>query len=74
VDITINQIKPNIGVEITGITGHAFVDPKVAAEANELVDAHGVVVYKGANIGDDDLLAFSALLGPVHAFEGRQGS
>lgn len=61
-------IKPDIGVEVTGISGHDFVDPEVAAEAEKLLDAHGVVAYRGADIGDRDLIAFSRLLGPVHVF------
>ena len=61
-------------VEVTGLSGSAFVDPEVAAQADQLLDTHGVVIYRGANIGDDDLLAFSGLLGPVHAFEGSKES
>jgi alpha-ketoglutarate-dependent taurine dioxygenase len=68
-DVTVTQLKPDIGVEITGITGPAFVDPEVAARANALLDAHGVLIYKGADIGDDDLFAFAHLLGPVHEYD-----
>jgi alpha-ketoglutarate-dependent taurine dioxygenase len=66
VSVTVTPIKPDIGVEITGLSGPAFVDPDVAAECQAALDAHGVVVYRGANIDDDDLVAFSHLLGPVH--------
>lgn len=72
--VTVTPIKPDIGVEITGISGHRFVDPEVAAQANRLLDAHGVLVYRGADIGDDDLIAFSHLLGPVHEFPRGVGS
>jgi alpha-ketoglutarate-dependent taurine dioxygenase len=65
---TVTPIKPEIGVEITGVSGHAFVDPDVAEACQAELDAHGVVVYRGANIDDDDLLAFSRLLGPVHVW------
>jgi alpha-ketoglutarate-dependent taurine dioxygenase len=65
---TVTQIKPEIGAEITGISGHDFVDAAVAAEAQRLLDAHGVLVYREAHIGDEDLLAFTRLLGPVHEF------
>jgi alpha-ketoglutarate-dependent taurine dioxygenase len=73
-NLTVTPIQPEIGVEVTGLSRHAFVDPEVAAEAQRLLDAHGVVVYKGADIGDADLVAFSRLLGPVHAFPSATGT
>jgi alpha-ketoglutarate-dependent taurine dioxygenase len=66
--VTVTQIQPEIGAEIRGISGSAFVDAAVALDAQRLLDAHGVLVYRGANIGDADLSAFSRLLGPVHVF------
>ena len=67
-DATVTKIKPDIGAEITGISGHAFVAADVAADAQRLLDAHGVLIYRDANIDDDDLKAFTRLLGPVHEF------
>ncbi len=64
--VTITPVKPEIGVEITGVRGHEFVDRSIAAECQDLLEQHGVVVYREANIADDDLVAFSRLLGPVH--------
>lgn len=66
VTVTVTQLEPEIGVEITGIYGRAFVDEGVAAACQAALEAHGVVVYRDANIDDDDLIAFSRLLGPVH--------
>jgi alpha-ketoglutarate-dependent taurine dioxygenase len=66
----VTKIKPDIGAEITGISGDGFLDPAVAAEAQSLLDAHGVLVYRDANVNDDDLEAFTRLLGPVIAFRG----
>jgi alpha-ketoglutarate-dependent taurine dioxygenase len=74
VSAMVTQIEPEIGASVTGISGHAFDDPEVAAEADRLLDAHGVVVYKGADIGDSDLVAFSRLLGPVHVFPSAAGT
>ncbi len=45
---TVTQITPSIGAEITGISGRAFADAAVAAEAQRLLDAHGVLVYRDA--------------------------
>jgi alpha-ketoglutarate-dependent taurine dioxygenase len=70
VDVTITPIKPDIGAEITRLSGHDFVDPEVAAETSRLLDAYGVLVFRQANINDEDLLGFSRLLGPVHVFPG----
>ena len=66
VSITTAPIKPEIGVEVTGLSGSAFVDPDVAKACEAALDAHGVVVYRDAHIDDDDLIAFSHMLGPVH--------
>jgi alpha-ketoglutarate-dependent taurine dioxygenase len=70
----VTQIEPEIGVRVTGLSGRSFVDPEVAAEADRLLDAHGVVVYEGADIDDADLVAFSRLLGPVHVFPSATGT
>jgi alpha-ketoglutarate-dependent taurine dioxygenase len=71
---TVTPIQPLIGAEVTGVSGQAFVDADAASEAQRLLDAHGVVVYKGADISDANLVAFSRLLGPVHVFPSRTGS
>jgi alpha-ketoglutarate-dependent taurine dioxygenase len=62
--LMVTPVQSMIGAEVTGLSGPAFVDPAVAAEVQCLLDAHGVVVCKGAAIGDADLVAFSHLLGP----------
>ena len=66
VSVTVTPIKSEIGVEITGLSGHAFVDQEIAKECEAALDAHGVVVYRDADVDDDDLIAFSHMLGPVH--------
>jgi alpha-ketoglutarate-dependent taurine dioxygenase len=65
VSVTVTPLEPAIGVEITGLRGHAFVDPRVAADCQAALDQYGVVVYREAHIDDDDLIAFSRLLGQV---------
>jgi alpha-ketoglutarate-dependent taurine dioxygenase len=66
VSVTATRLKPEIGVEIAGLHGHVFVDRSVAVQCQALLDQHGVVVYREANVADDDLVAFSRLLGTVH--------
>ena len=63
--VTTQQITPEIGLEVTGLAGHELVDPARAAECQAALDAHWVVVYREAGIGDTDLLAFTEMLGTV---------
>ncbi|GAA2438090.1 TauD/TfdA family dioxygenase [Actinomadura vinacea] len=57
-------LKP-FGVEITGASGAQLVDRRAADECQAALDEHGVVVYRELDIGDEDLVAFSRLLGKV---------
>jgi alpha-ketoglutarate-dependent taurine dioxygenase len=58
-------VTPEVGVEIGGLAGHELVHPRVAADCQSALDTHGVVIYRDAYIDDDDLVAFSRLLGDV---------
>ncbi|OAA25862.1 putative taurine catabolism dioxygenase [Frankia sp. EI5c] len=63
--VTVSAISPEVGVEIAGAEGHQLVGETAAAECRALLEKHGVVVYREVNIGDEDLVAFSRLLGTV---------
>jgi alpha-ketoglutarate-dependent taurine dioxygenase len=63
--VTTTPLGPTTGVEITGLSGHALVDEAVAGECLSALEKYGVVVYREANVNDDDLVAFSRLLGDV---------
>jgi alpha-ketoglutarate-dependent taurine dioxygenase len=63
--VTINAITPTVGLEIIGMTADQLVEPDTAAEAQCALDEHGVVVYREVNISDEQLLAFSRLLGKL---------
>lgn len=63
--VTINAITPTVGLEIIGMTADQLVEPQTAAEAQHALDEHGVVVYREVNISDEQLLAFSRLLGKL---------
>ncbi len=63
---TVTQLSPEIGVEMTGVHGREFVDASVAADCQAALEEYGVVVYREANIDDDDLVGFSRLIGHVH--------
>jgi alpha-ketoglutarate-dependent taurine dioxygenase len=64
------KITPTTGVEISGLTGSALVDPEVAADTLASLEEVGVVIFREANVSDDELVAFSGMLGelvvPLH--------
>jgi alpha-ketoglutarate-dependent taurine dioxygenase len=63
--VTVTTIRPTIGVEITGMSGAELVNRESADECLRLLGDHGVVVYREVNIDDDELLAFSRMLGTL---------
>jgi len=63
--VTINAITPTVGLEIIGMTADQLVEPQTAADTQRALDEHGVVVYREVNISDEQLLAFSRLLGKL---------
>lgn len=62
---TVTELTPTTGVEITGLSGSQLVDRGVADECRAVLERRGVVIYREANITDDDLVGFSRLLGDV---------
>jgi alpha-ketoglutarate-dependent taurine dioxygenase len=62
---SVTPVKPDVGVEITGMSGRELADRAVAAELQAALDEHGVVIYREANVDDDDLVALSRVLGEV---------
>ena len=63
--VSTTTLTPNIGVEVTDLTGAELVDPQVAEEMLALLAAHGVVVCREVHVSDADLVAFSRFLGDV---------
>ncbi|MGF7237820.1 MAG: TauD/TfdA dioxygenase family protein [Frankia sp.] len=63
--VTVSAISPEVGVEVAGLAGHQLVDRQLADQCQALLDRHGVVIYREAHINDDDLVAFSHMLGKV---------
>jgi len=61
----VTPLTPHIGGEITGISGDELVDRRVADECLAALEQYGVVVYREIDITDEDLIAFSRLLGEV---------
>jgi alpha-ketoglutarate-dependent taurine dioxygenase len=63
--VTVTPLSGAIGVEITGLSGDQLVERRVADECRAAIEDHGVVVYREANLDDDQLVACSHLLGEV---------
>ncbi|QFG22259.1 TauD/TfdA family dioxygenase [Actinomadura sp. WMMB 499] len=59
---TFTALEP-FGVEVTGASCADLVDRRAADECRAALDEHGVVIYRELGIGDDDLVAFTRLLG-----------
>ena len=63
--IDTTEITPTVGLEITGMSADDLVDPRAASDAQHALDEHGVVVYREIHITDEQLLAFSRMLGTL---------
>jgi alpha-ketoglutarate-dependent taurine dioxygenase len=63
--VTPTPVTPTIGLEIAGMTADQFGDPQTAEQARQALDEHGVVIYREVHISDEQLLAFSAMLGTL---------
>jgi alpha-ketoglutarate-dependent taurine dioxygenase len=63
--VTRAPLTPNVGVEITGISGHELLNRDAADDCLGALEQYGVVVYREVGITDEDLIAFSRLLGEV---------
>jgi alpha-ketoglutarate-dependent taurine dioxygenase len=63
--ITTTPLTPHVGVEIAGMSARDLVDRRAADDCLAALQRHGVVVYREAEFDDDDLVAFSRMLGEV---------
>jgi alpha-ketoglutarate-dependent taurine dioxygenase len=63
--VTITPLTRHLGVEISGLSGRVLVDRHAAGECLAALQQYGVVVYRDVHIDDDDLVAFSRMLGEV---------
>lgn len=58
-------LSQHVGVQLSGRRGADLVTASAAEECLSELAKHGVVVYPALDISDDDLVAFSRLLGQV---------
>jgi alpha-ketoglutarate-dependent taurine dioxygenase len=63
--VTLKPVTPTLGLEISGMTAEQFADPQTAHDAQRALDDYGVVVYREVSLSDEQLLAFSRLLGTL---------
>lgn len=62
--VTVRPLTPAVGVEIGGVDLARLSDAQFAA-LKRAWHEHAVLLVRGQNLGDDDLLAFSRRLGPL---------
>lgn len=58
-------LTPNLGVEITGLSGRDLVNRRAADDCLAALQQYGAVVYRDVHIEDDDLIEFSTMLGEL---------
>jgi alpha-ketoglutarate-dependent taurine dioxygenase len=63
--IVVTPLTPHIGAEIAGVSGDELADRRIADECLSALEQCGVVVYREVHVTDEDLIAFSRLLGEV---------
>jgi len=63
--IVVTPLSAHVGAEIAGVSGDELVDRRVADEYRSALEQYGVVVHREVDITDEDLIAFSRLLGEV---------
>jgi alpha-ketoglutarate-dependent taurine dioxygenase len=63
--ITVTPLSPHVGVEITGMSARDLVEGEAATDCLAALQKYGVVVYREAHIDDDELVAFSRMLGEL---------
>ncbi|MGC7101519.1 TauD/TfdA dioxygenase family protein [Amycolatopsis lurida] len=61
----VTELTPTTGVEVASLTGSRLIDSKVADQCVDWLKKRGVVIYREADLNDDELVAFSRLLGNV---------
>jgi len=62
---TAHLLTETVGVEVVGCRLAELLTSDGTAATRNLLDRHGVVIYRELHVGDDDLLTISRLLGTV---------
>jgi alpha-ketoglutarate-dependent taurine dioxygenase len=65
VSLVATPLSSHLGASLTGLAATELVDRKTADACLAALDEHGVVVFPEIDVSDDDLVAFSRLLGEV---------
>ncbi len=63
--ITVAALGQSLGIEVTGLSGAAVANREGAGRCLRTLEEHGVMVYRHAHLNDDQLAAFSRMLGDV---------
>ena len=61
--VTVTPLEPYVGAEITGTSARDLVSRRAADDCLAALQQYGVLLYRDVHIDDDDLSAFSRMLG-----------
>jgi len=70
--ITTRPLSPTLGVEVSGIDMAAALDAETAGAIRDLWRRHGLVLFRGQQLEEEDLIAFSRNLGPLEIHVRRE--
>ena len=63
--MSVKETASAVGVVVEGVRGPDLLTGAAADRCRDLLERHGVVVYREAHVDDDQLVAFSRLLGEI---------
>ena len=70
--ITTRPLSPTLGVEVSGVDMAAALDAETAGAIRDLWRRHGLVLFRGQQLEEEDLIAFSRNLGPLEIHVRRE--
>jgi alpha-ketoglutarate-dependent taurine dioxygenase len=70
--IEVVPLGPTVGAEVRGVDAEQLAnDATLASQLTDALEAHGVLVFRGANLAPEDQVAFCRNLGPVDVSNGN---
>jgi alpha-ketoglutarate-dependent taurine dioxygenase len=63
--LSIEPLSASVGAEVHGADAAGFADDRFAADVLELLDQHGVLVFRDLNLGAEAQVAFCQRLGEI---------
>src|SRR6185295_1984202 len=70
--ITTRPLSPTLGIEVSGVPMASPLDSDTANSVRELWRRHGLLLFRGQQLEEEDLIAFSRNLGPLETHVRRE--